>query len=340
MDQEKLNISHALLMAYLLNEADDKQSAEVDTWLSASEDNAKYLKSLELLWIESGKLSPPPVDVNFSEAWKKVSGKLNFNSEVRSIQKSEKSFSLKPIWQVAAMIIVIFGAYGVFKLMTNVKHETLTAENKIITDTLHDGSIIKLNKNSSLTFPGKFEKHSRNVHLKGEAFFEVEHIEEQPFQIEVAGAFVKVLGTSFNVKEVTEENLVEVYVHSGIVELFMLNDERDTSSVILKKGEKGIVNTSSGIAQKPNDLGMNANEISWMNDTFVFDGVRLEYVAEFLESYYAIEMVLQKDTIKDMMLTANFKNDNIDEIIEIIADSFGLKIKKEKFTYYLDEVED
>ena len=105
MEKDKIHISHSLLMAYLLKEADEKQTAEVDKWLSLSEDNAKYLKSLEMLWVESGKLSPPPVNVNTSAAWEKVSGKLNFISEEKVPKKEEKFFSIKPIWQAAAMII-------------------------------------------------------------------------------------------------------------------------------------------------------------------------------------------------------------------------------------------
>jgi transmembrane sensor len=339
MQNEKSHIDHALLMSYLLNEANDEQKNEVDNWLSLSEDNAAYLKSLEMLWVESGKLSPPPVNVDSSTAWNKVAEKLNFDSTSLSSEKKNTLFSIKPIWQAAAMIIVIFGAYGIFKLMTNVETVILSAGNKIITDTLRDGSIVSLNKNSTLNYPEKFEKHNRKVQLIGEAFFEVEHDEKQPFIIDVGGAFVKVLGTSFNVKEIAEEKSVQVYVQSGIVQLYSVNDERDTLSLILESGETGIIRTESGITEIPDDVGMNANEISWMNDTFVFDGVRLDYVAEFLESFYSIEIVFEKESYNELQLTASFKNDDIDDIMDVISGSFGLELIKENYTYYLNETD-
>jgi len=339
MQNDDSHIDHALLMSFLLNEANNEQKEEVDNWLSLSEENAEYLKSLELLWIESGKLTPPPVDVDTKLAWGKVAGKLNFETTDIPSQKDDKIFSIKPIWQAAAMIIIIFGAFGIFKLMTNVKTVILTAENKIITDTLRDGSIVKLNKNSSLSYPNKFEKYTRRVQLSGEAFFEVEHNEDQPFIIDVAGAHVKVLGTSFNVKESSEEHTVQVFVQSGTVLLYKITEERDTMSIILHAGETGVLNTETNEVELPEDIGMNANEISWVNDTFVFDGVRLEYVAQFLENFYNVKIILQKDTLNDYKLTAGFKNDDIDEIVQVIADSFGLKVKKDNSTYYLDETD-
>ncbi len=333
MNKEKQHISHSLLMSYLLGEANARQIDKVDKWLLLSEDNVKYLKSLELVWLETGKLIPPPVAVDSAKAWGNVSSELNFKT-------SKKITNLKYIWQAAAILIVIIGAYGIFKLLTgDIEINTLASGNQIISDTLKDGSVINLNKKSTLSYPENFDKHIRKVKLEGEAFFDVEYNKNKPFVIELNGAEIKVLGTSFNVKEIPNEHIVEVYVKTGTVQLYAVNEERDTSSVIISYGEKGILNTKSGIAQKPIDEGMNANDLSWLNNTFVFDGVRLEYVAEFLENYYDIDIEFAQDVIKDQMLTATFNNDDIEEIISVVAKSFGLKIKKENYTYILYELE-
>lgn len=340
MNKKKQHISHSLLMSYLLGEADAVQIDEVDNWLSLSEDNAKYLKSLEMVWIETGKLIPPPVAVDSAKAWENVSSELNFKSSKEFKTQIRKINYYKYILQVAAIFVVIIGAYSIFKFLTgNIETKTLASGNQIITDTLNDGSVISLNKNSTLSYPEKFDKHIRKVKLEGEAFFEVEHIENQSFIIELNNANIKVLGTSFNIKEIPKEDLTVVYVKTGTVQLFTVNAERDTSSVIINGGEKGIINTKSCIAEKQIDKGMNANDISWFNNTFVFDGVRLDYVAEFLESYYDTDIEFAQDVIKDHLLTATFKNDDIEEIMTVIAGSFGLEVKKENHTFILNELE-
>ena len=340
MDKEKQHISHSILMSYLSGEADTRQIDEVDKWLSYSEDNAKYLKSLELLWLESGKLTPPPVVVDSVKAWENVSSKLNIKPSSKLDSQIKKTNYFKYILQAAAMIIIIFGAYGIFKLITGeIEVQTLAGHDQIISDTLSDGSVINLNKHSVLTYPEKFDKNIRKVKLKGEAFFDIVHNENQAFVIELNGANIIVLGTTFNVKEIPEKHSVEVYVETGSVQLYAVNAEKDTFSIILNQGEKGILNTESGITEKPTDEGMNANDISWLNNTFVFDGVRLEYVAEFLENYYDTKIEFAQDTVKDLLLTARFKNDDIEEIINVIAGSFELEVKKENQSYIFNEPE-
>ncbi len=338
MSKEKQHISHSLLMSYLLEEADALQIDKVDKWLSVSEDNAKYLKSLELLWIETGKLIPPPVDVDTVEAWKNVSSQIMFSTAKEITLQSTKTNRLKMVWRAAAILIIFIGSYSIFKLMSGkIETITLASNEQIISDTLTDGSIVSINKKSVLTFPEKFDKSERVVKLEGEAFFYVEHNENQPFIIELNHANVKVLGTSFNVKEIPEENMVEVYVKTGTVMLFSVNEERDTFLIVLNKGEKGQLNTKSGIAGKPDDEGMNANDISWYNDSFAFDGVRLDDVAEFLESFYIINIEFSNDSIKSHLLTATFSNDDIDDIMNIIAGSFNLEINKKNHTFIIDE---
>jgi transmembrane sensor len=339
MKIENPHIDHNLLMSFLTGEADSLQVEEVNRWLSVSEDHALYLKSLELLWIETGKLMPPPVAVDKALAWEHVSSKLNFETAIK-VEKVGKPFhNVKLLLRVAAVLTVLIGSYAIFKLIRgDVETQTIASNNQIISDTLSDGSVITLNSNSVLQFPDTFNRNTRKVRLKGEAFFEVAHMENKPFFVEIdGGAIVKVLGTSFNIKENREEHSVEVYVKTGTVELSGMKNGNLRSSVILKAGEKGKLDTQTGFTEKTINLGMNAVDVSWLNQTFVFEGVRLENVAVFLEGYYYIKIEFAQEEIKDMLLTATFKNDNIDEIMMVITESFNLELKKEDGKFIFNE---
>lgn len=55
-----------------------------------------------------------------------------------------------------------------------------TADGEMITLTLADGTEVKLNSNSKITYPHCFKGAERMVHLEGEAFFKVRHDSKRP----------------------------------------------------------------------------------------------------------------------------------------------------------------
>ena len=63
MKFDNQNIDHDLLMAYILGEVAEEQRQKIDVWLQESDDNQAYFDKLEMLWIETGKLDPAPIDV-------------------------------------------------------------------------------------------------------------------------------------------------------------------------------------------------------------------------------------------------------------------------------------
>lgn len=75
-----------------------------------------------------------------------------------------------------------------------------TADGEMITLTLSDGTEVKLNSNSKITYPHQFKGKERMIHLEGEAFFKVKHESKRPFVVDAGGILTKDLGTSFNIK--------------------------------------------------------------------------------------------------------------------------------------------
>ena len=80
-----------------------------------------------------------------------------------------------------------------------------------------DGSVITVNKNSTLSYPSEFKGKTREVALNGEAFFKVTPNKEKPFIIHVNDVTVRVVGTSFNIR--SEKGKTEVIVETGIVQV-------------------------------------------------------------------------------------------------------------------------
>ena len=112
-------------------------------------------------------------------------------------------------------------------------------------DTLPDGSVVTINKGSSIAYASEFKGKSRALQLKGEAFFNVAPNKKKPFIISVNDVQITVVGTSFNVKDINGNT--EVVVESGIVHVV-----KGGSSIDLKANESiQIATKDSVLAKKP-----------------------------------------------------------------------------------------
>ena len=94
-----------------------------------------------------------------------------------------------------------------------------TSKGQKATITLPDGSVLKLNSESSITYPKQFNKNVREVSLNGEAFFEVAGNPKKPFIVSSEGLRTKVLGTSFNINAYKDFSEIAVTVVTGRVEV-------------------------------------------------------------------------------------------------------------------------
>ncbi len=335
MDINNTHIDHGILMSYLLGEASKEQVKQVEEWLLESGDNQVYMDKLEELWIETGKLTPAPVNVDVNFAWDKVSNRIeNDENKVQIIEISKTRKITRILYRIAAIFIIGIGIYTVKTFTDKDIENVILASNTIINDTLSDGSLITLNKSSKLTYPEEFKEDKREVVLEGEAFFDVERNEEKPFVIHAGIGNIKVLGTSFNVKAYPNDD-IEVSVETGLVQLYHIDDiTGDTSSVFLEAGSKGILNNKTLKLEKNEKI--NKNKFFWRNKTLIFEEAKLSKVIFLLEENYDITIELSNEEINDCLLTATFKNDKIEDILNIIAESFSLELTKEEKTYLLE----
>lgn len=327
MEKREDNINESLLIAYINGELAGEEKTSVEAWIASSSENKKYFDELEKTWIISGKISPKPVVVNAEDAWLKIKNKI---SQPVAEVKETPVFKLSPWLKVAAVAILLVGVFGIYKYMnSSVEQMTLTAKNEILIDTLQDGSVISLNKNSSLTYPEKFADNERRVQLKGEAFFEIEPDAERPFIIELNNeSQVKVLGTSFNIEE--GDSTTEVFVKTGKVEF-----TSNKSSVILTPGEKGILHYASGEITKAKSEELDFNETYWLDQKLDFNNTSLNEVVSILEIIFETTIKLENPATGNCVLMTSFERESLDQILQIIATSFGLEVEKKEGSYIL-----
>jgi len=114
---------------------------------------------------------------------------------------------------------------------------------------LPDGSKGWLNGGSYLEFPAEFRGKTREVTLKGEAYFEVKENLKRPFIVSGADFEVLVHGTTFNVLAYPGDNDVKVTLASGSVEVLCKRDEQVVQSGSLSPDQMFIYNRQSSYAR-------------------------------------------------------------------------------------------
>ncbi len=315
-----------LLLAYLLDELDNAQADEVSQWLAESDENLQHFEQISQVWNATKNEKRP--EFNAKKAWRKIAPTV-----------PKTPFYKTPLFRIAAAIILILGAVN---LLFNVSETIPTtievfASTEVLNDTLHDGSVITLNQNSKISYSDNFNTHTRKVKLEGEAFFDIQRDPSKPFIIELDQSSVQVLGTSFNIKSDPKDELVSVYVKSGVVLFEYLSDSQDSTylSVKLLAGDKVVYNKKTHQLEAANDSSA-ATEIYWINKELIFDGIRLGQVTGILESVYEVDITITEKVSENCLLTVNFQNANIDQIMDVIAMTFELELEKTEGTYTLN----
>jgi len=244
---------------------------------------------------------PPHEDPEFKEIWD-LTNQYQYKSEVdtedalKKFLADRKQTQNQPLKVVhstkrwlsvaAAVAVLLTGGFLLWSKVQNTK-TILTAgvrntnSNEIKTETLEDGTIVTLNKNSQVSW--EFNGNERKVKLVGMAHFEVARDESKPFIIEGQKGSVKVLGTGFDVISYPNKNQ-KVIVHHGKVEV----KNKSNETAILTKNMKAEMNASSNLLAISTIA--DPNSIQWADGKLVFKNTPLNDVIEAMEIFYNTEI--------------------------------------------------
>lgn len=335
MNQNQRDIDEFLLLKYLTGEADPLICAEVEAWLEADVGNRLILDRLESLWLETGKIDPPPMATDIDAAWNRLAERMERadHEAGRAEHKSRLRF-IRVAMAAAAAVLLIFGAWALIRLLSGAPATIeMAATNTMLRTTLPDGTRIALNAASMLSYPERFEGVTREVKLSGEAFFEVTRDSLHPFVVDAGPAKVMVLGTSFRVKAMPGV-VVEVHVVTGSVRLFRIDPRTaDTNSVILEAGQHGLLRVNALRPEVVEDA--QPDDLFWANRSLDFSATPLQKVVGLLEKYYGIRVTVSNPDILLCRLSATFADEPAERIMTVIAESFGLQLSAEGSNFHL-----
>lgn len=305
-----------LIAKKLAGEITPAEDVVLNEWLQNA-DNRKYYASLEQIFNEAPSIKEEQ-EVDTDAAWNKLKKQIHKKqSGDAKVIPLRRNYFLR----IAAAIIVIAGA-GIALYINRSRINTTEFHYATLSSpalfTLPDSSTIFLNKNSiaDVTITDK----ERKTVLKGEGFFTVVHNEQQPFVVEAAGLEIRDIGTAFNV-DATDSVNVDVVVEHGEVALIT-----KSKTVNARKGERVIYNKSQASLTPVSAL--DPNTLSYSTKIFVFENTSLPAVIEKLNEVYDSNISIN-DNLKFCRLTSTFRNEKIDYIVQVIAETLQLRIVKD-----------
>lgn len=315
------------LFLYFNNELIQKEKESVEKWIKKHPEEYQKVK---VIW-EKFVIDQSSVKPNLKKMW----GNINSKIDTPKDKKYRKLPFYKSMLKYAAIFILGIGLLGYFanKKINNpiwVEYTSTIDKNKDFV--LPDGSTVTLNKTSTLYYKKQFLSSTREVNLKGEAFFQVIKNPRKPFLINVNNTQVKVLGTSFNVNALDTLGKIIVSVESGRV---MFYDKGDTSNVVyLSKGDMGIFSSHQQIIKKSGIL--NKNYLAWKTGILLFKNKFLVEVCEVLSEYYDINIVVNHSVLKEKQLTARYENKSLPEVLDLLTMALDINYIREGDTVFLN----
>ncbi|GAA5225343.1 FecR family protein [Membranihabitans marinus] len=202
-------------------------------------------------------------------------------------------------WSLAAGVLIVVGFLSVIFMFKNTDPDTLsyqTGFGETLDIALPDGSSVSLNANSKIEWDNLWKgKGVRNIQLEGEAFFDVQHLDEdQSFFVQTKDLSIQVLGTSFNVD--SRVLSTEVYLEEGKVQL-QLAAEKDTI-YSMAPGEKIIYKAEEKAVKKTLNETM-TSAASWKNGVLNFKAMTFREVLIKLEEIYGKTLVCEDTKLLD-----------------------------------------
>lgn len=269
--------------------------------------------------------------------------KMNKTAVAEPLPVINRSFRKMKVWAgIAACSLIAISVY----LFQNRKekelplHEITAARGNKSHIVLPDGTHVWLNADSRLSYSQNFGHNNRTVKLEGEAYFDVTKQAESPFVIELNNHMkVRVLGTAFNLSAYKQDSKVETSLISGSLEVEYSLGET-TQKVLLKPMQKLSLQKTTqseettGVQMTPleyYDEGSKViKEVVWKENKLCFDATPFEEVAQQLERWFNIQVILKDESLKQKLFTAYITAEDLLEVMDAMSKSAGY------FSYQFD----
>jgi ferric-dicitrate binding protein FerR (iron transport regulator) len=253
--------------------------------------------------------------IEIKDTWDAIPGRdLSIEQQLVSFYRDQLEKRAKPwisYWKQAVAIAAVL-AIGLFSgiLITQQKGGASSSQTLFEVPlgsrsamTLADGSRVKLNSGSELTWLADEKTSDREVRLSGEAFFEVNSDPGTPFIVHTDDFTVEVTGTSFNICTYGDNPFSSATLAEGSISLQFAGSDK---KIDMKPGdnlrydrEKRTYRIAAADVE---------SEIAWKDGEFIFRNIAFSELVKRLERWYDVKISFAGNDLNSFTYTGRFKN--------------------------------
>jgi transmembrane sensor len=318
-----------ILARYFGGTASDSDKLMLEQWLAESAANEVYFDEMTKLHEHLGLQSRAVPKPNTAEAKKTFLAHIaKSETSKQVIEFKQRSIFKHWMFRAASIAIFVILSFSVWKFYF-AEHEIVVAtQTEAKQNQLPDETQIALSKNSKITYSSNFGKKLKTLKLEGEANFTVGHAGKGTLQVQAEETFIEDIGTVFSVTAYPDSNYISVKVREGQVHFYTKNN----NGLTISANETGIYDKQAKnfkvLAQKLDTLKVGSMHVE-------FQAMVLKDAISIISNAYKVNIKLSEESIGNRKITVNFDGEDVNIILQIIAETLDLELKKSDASYLL-----
>jgi len=319
-------MDQVLITHILTNEATPEEKEIFYRILSESKEEEELYYEVKSLWLRSSmNHHTVDLDTEFNLLWNKISHP----------DQPKTYLKVGMILRFAAIALLILGIGGISGyLISQHSHQDIYSGVQKFTALkgsvgiieFADGTKVWLNSGSQLSYHENGKQ--RLSELTGEAYFEINHIEDSPFSVKANQIVVRDLGTTFNIKAYPGDNLIETSLVEGKADI--LSNEGNTIAA-LNPGDCAVYQLNE---KNIEIVPITQNVMSaWREGKFVIRNQRLEDIFSELSRWYDVKFKFENKELKDYRYTGTIrKSTTAQQVMKMLklTANFNFRIVEEQ----------
>ena len=306
-----------LAIRYFTGNLDSEGILLLEDEIRQSEEAKKTFDELKEIWAAS--TTQEELDsYDYKAAYQRFLHKISEDSDETDEDQKEENPRFYHIYKwiggIAASLLILFGA-TYLSYQQGQKNLQNTFADIVVAPP--DGSIVKLNGGSRISYSQGYGVDSRIVNIEGEGYFEVKKDSTKPFIVNSANIIVKVLGTKFNFCDYPKETQALVALDEGKVNMTCIESKQE---ITLLPNQHVVFDKKTG-AMTLLDTKTLANKCQWTKGIIAFNGESLKDIAAVLERCYSIKFKISPSKQNSLHFYGVFyrNSQNVYDIMEALA---------------------
>lgn len=286
-----------ILIRFITHRATPEEVKAIDRWITANEDNGRYLFELERVWSLKDER-------HFSDKYEIHTAFERLKQKIHAKNMRYRLYSWSKY--VAVIILIVLLSANLYEMAQRERSGGMNVievpKGDQVLLTLSDGTKVWLNAETTFSYPSHFTSKTREVFIEGEGYFEVSPDAKKPFFVKGDLFNVKVVGTEFNVQSYKNEDAV-ISLKEGKIEVAPAGiPERNMTMTV---NEQIRYTTDGQTILKKKDLQA---VDAWRKGEIAFYAQPLSDIMKALERKYGRTIVLNDKELAGMIFTCRTKS--------------------------------